>query len=126
MARAPRVTRSRLGIGVFGVPVPEPLISGKAPWVTGVADSHPRCSSPWGCGWPVNRGLRIRQGFCRHVRDGHSGGTAGDSGGAEEELEQGKVVGAQLAAQRDTVGDVIPQAAIEVLDRGTGADGTVR
>src|SRR5205823_1272945 len=40
----------------------------------------------------------------------------------EEELEQRQVVGAEVAAE----GEVVPQPTVEVLDEGTGADGTVR
>ena len=39
----------------------------------------------------------------------------------EEELEQGQVVGAEVAAE----GEVVPQPAVEVLDEGTGPDGAV-
>ena len=58
------------------------------------------------------------------------GGTFADTFGAfaaveaavvEEELEQGQVVGAEVAAE----GEVVPQPAVEVLDQGTGADGAL-
>src|SRR5271154_6398028 len=39
----------------------------------------------------------------------------------EEKLEQGQVVGAKVAAE----GEVVAQPTVEVLDQGTGADGTV-
>src|SRR5271156_574436 len=40
----------------------------------------------------------------------------------EEKLEQGQVVGSEVAAE----GEVVAQPTVEVLDQGTGANGTVR
>ena len=39
----------------------------------------------------------------------------------EEELEQGQVVGAEVAAK----GEVVPQPTVDVLDEGTGPDGAL-